>query len=160
MSAERLAAVGELAAGIAHELRNPLTSVKLLIQTATQQLSGRSFGEQDLQVAQREIARMEGTIQGLLDFARPPEAASRDARCARYRAAGVEPGEGRAKQQRVNIVTESPSSPVMVDGDPEQIHQVLVNLLLNGVDAMPDGGTLEMTIQLSEGREPVCRIGQ
>ena len=148
MSAERLAAVGELAAGIAHELRNPLTSVKLLIQTATQQLSGRSFGEQDLQVVQREIARMEGTIQGLLDFARPPmlRRVTHDVRVTVQRALNLV--EGRAKQQQVNIVLESPRSPVMVDGDPEQIHQVLVNLLLNGVDAMPGGGRWKMTLNV------------
>ncbi|MHB8970663.1 MAG: sensor histidine kinase [Pirellulaceae bacterium] len=158
MSAERLAAVGELAAGIAHELRNPLTSVKLLIQTATQQLSGRWFGEQDLQVAQREIARMEGTIQGLLDFARPPtlRRVIHDVRSTVQRALNLV--EGRAKQQQVNIVLGSPRSPVMVDGDPEQIHQVLVNLLLNGVDAMPGGGTLEMTLNVSDGGEHACRF--
>ena len=146
MSAERLAAVGELASGIAHELRNPLTSVKLLIQTATQQLPGRSIGKQDLQVAQREIARMESTIQGLLDFARPPtlRRVTHDLRRTVQRALNLV--EGRAKQQQVNIVTECPDAPVMVDGDPEQIHQVLVNLLLNGVEAMPDGGMLKMTI--------------
>jgi two-component system sensor histidine kinase HydH len=158
MSAERLAAVGELAAGIAHELRNPLTSVKLLIQTATQQLSGRSFGKQDLQVAQREISRMEGTIQGLLDFARPPKLrrVTHDLRGTAQRALNLV--EGRAKQQQVNIVTESPDAPVMVDGDPEQIHQVLVNLLLNGVEAMPNGGMLKMTIHRGDGRKHVCRV--
>ena len=108
MSAERLAAAGELASGIAHELRNPLTSVKLLIQTATQQLSGRSIGKQDLQVAQREIARMESTIQGLLDFARPPKLrrVTHDLRRTVQRALNLV--EGRANQQQVNIVTECP----------------------------------------------------
>ena len=46
----------------------------------------------------------------------------------------------------------------MVDGDPEQIHQVLVNLLLNGVEAMPDGGMLKMTIHQGDGRQRTCRV--
>ncbi len=158
MSTERLAAVGELAAGIAHEMRNPLTSVKLLIQTATQQLPGGSFGEQDLQVAQREIVRMESTIQGLLDFARPPvlRRVRHDVRGTAQRAWNLV--DGRARQQHVNVVYETPDVPVMVDGDPEQLHQILVNLLLNGVESMPSGGLLRMTIQAGDGRHQACRI--
>lgn len=158
LSAERLAAVGELAAGIAHELRNPLTSVKLLIQTATQQLSGRSFGEQDLQVAQREIVRMEGTIQGLLDFARPPVLRRVRHDLLRTAQRALNLVESRAKQQQVNVVYEAPDAPVMIDGDPEQIHQILVNLLLNGVESTPHGGMLRMTIQSDDGHHDTCRI--
>lgn len=158
MSTERLAAVGELAAGIAHEMRNPLTSVKLLIQTAAQQLPGGSFGEQDLQVAQREIVRMESTIQGLLDFARPAvlRRVRHDVRGTAQRAWNLV--DGRARQQHVHVVYEAPDVPVMVDGDPEQLHQILVNLLLNGVESMPSGGLLRMTIQAGDGRHPACRI--
>ena len=92
MSAERLAAVGELAAGIAHELRNPLTSVKLLVQTAQRQVRNESAGKQ-LQVVQQEIARLESTIQGLLDFARPPEL-HRVPHDLPQPCGGVEPGRG------------------------------------------------------------------
>ena len=158
LSAERLAAVGELAAGIAHELRNPLTSVKLLIQTARQQLSGHSFGEMDLQVAQREIGRMEGTIQGLLDFARPPSLrrVPHDVRGTAQRALNLI--DGRAKRQGVVIAADLPVLPVVTDGDPEQIHQVLVNLLLNGLEAMPEGGKLELVIQRPANDAAICRI--
>jgi len=158
LSAERLAAVGELAAGIAHELRNPLTSVKLLIQTARQQLSGHSFGELDLQVAQREIGRMEGTIQGLLDFARPPtlRRVTHDVRGTAQRALNLI--DGRAKQQRVTIEPDLPGVPVIINGDPEQIHQVLVNLLLNGLEAMPEGGRLELAIRRPDGDAAMCEV--
>ena len=91
MSTERLAAVGELAAGIAHELRNPLTSVKLLVQTAQRQVRQEPAGQQ-LQVVQQEISRLEGTIQALLDFARPPKLAPRAARSAHHGAPRTEPG--------------------------------------------------------------------
>ena len=149
--AERLAAVGELAAGIAHELRNPLTSVKLLIQTAAQQLSGRSFGEQDLQVAQRENSRIEATIQGLLDFARPPapHRVVHDLRSIVQRALNLV--EGRTRQQHIRVATELPPDTLLVDADPEQIHQVLVNLLLNSVEAMPAGGVLEVAVRRPVG---------
>ena len=94
MSAERLAAVGELAAGIAHELRNPLTSVKLLIQTAVQRQQPTALSGKQLQVVEQEIARMENTIQGLLDFARPPRLAPRASRSAHDGPPGHEPDRG------------------------------------------------------------------
>ncbi len=157
MSAERLAAVGELAAGIAHELRNPLTSVKLLIQTVKRQIEHEAARKQ-LQVVQREIGRMETIIQDLLDFAKPPalHRVPHDLRTTVRRALNLI--EGRARQQGVVIAERLPHVPVMVNGDPEQLHQILVNLLLNGIEAMPSGGTLEIAIESDSPRDGVCRV--
>jgi two-component system, NtrC family, sensor histidine kinase HydH len=156
-SAERLAAVGELAAGVAHELRNPLTSVQLLVET-TQQLVRNEAAAKNLQIVQQEIARLENTIQGLLDFARPPELhrVPHDLRTPVQRALNLI--EGRAKQQRVRITQKLPPTAVTVDGDPEQLHQIFVNLLLNGIEAMPQGGTLEVAVHSSNGNGRVCRV--
>jgi signal transduction histidine kinase len=159
MMSERLAAVGELAAGVAHELRNPLTSVKLLIQTAAQRQPHTAMDGRQLQVAQQEIARMESTIQGLLDFARPPELhrVSHDVRNTVRRAINLV--EGRAKQQSVAIIEKVPDAPVMVDGDPEQLHQVFVNLLLNGIEAMPQGGSLAVAVGMDDTvASRVCHV--
>jgi signal transduction histidine kinase len=155
---ERLAAVGQLAAGIAHELRNPLTSMKLLVQNATQQYQGRPLTEQQLQVIQEEIGRMEHTIQELLDFSRPANLnrIRHDLRETVHR--GVNLVEGKARQQRVTIREEFPEQPVMIDGDPEQLHQVFVNLLLNGIESMPQGGTLPINIHIPSEKSNICRI--
>jgi signal transduction histidine kinase len=157
MSAERLAAVGELAAGVAHELRNPLTSVKLLIQTAVQRQHPPVLSGKQLQVVEQEVARMENTIQGLLDFARPPELhrLRHDLRTTVRRALNLV--DGRAKSQNVTMVEQLPETPVMVDGDPEQLHQIFVNLLLNGIEAMPQGGSLTVAIR-SGDTGGVCRV--
>ncbi|MCE5301792.1 MAG: hypothetical protein LLF97_01635 [Planctomycetaceae bacterium] len=154
---ERLAAVGELAAGVAHELRNPLTSIKLLIQTAAQRPQHEALTGRRLQVVQQEIARMESTIQGLLDFARPPELhrVAHDLRATLRRALNLV--EGRAKQQNVAIAESTPVSPVIVDGDPEQLHQILINLLLNGIEAMPEGGLLAVAVE-TDPLDPMCRV--
>lgn len=143
LRAERLAAVGELAAGVAHELRNPMTSVKLLLQNAAHRPGDTTLTDHETCVVIDEVQRMENTIQGLLDFSRPPspQRQKHDLRNTLQRALNLV--QGRSKQQKVQIETYLPDSPLVIDGDPEQIHQVCVNLLLNGIEA-DSGGTLEI----------------
>lgn len=142
LQSERLAAVGELAAGVAHEIRNPLTSVKLLLQHAIRQASGPQLDEEKLRLILEEIGRMETTIQGLLDFSRPPKLnrVVHDLRQTLNRALNLL--DARIRQQRIELTTKIADTALMVDGDTEKLHQVLVNLLINAVEAMPDGGKL------------------
>ncbi|MEI8022279.1 MAG: ATP-binding protein, partial [Schlesneria sp.] len=144
LQAERLAAVGELAAGVAHEIRNPLTSVKLLLQYAIRKASGPTLEESQLRLILDEIGRMETTIQGLLDFARPPKLniMKHDLRQTLQRALNLI--DSRARQQGIEIIMGEVETPLIVDGDTEKLHQVLVNLLINAVEAMPDGGRLSI----------------
>ncbi len=156
--AERLAAVGELAAGVAHELRNPLTSVKLLIQNAGRGDPNHALHGKRLEVVQNEIARMESTIQGLLDFARPPKIRrlTHNLRDTLDRALNL--AAGRATQQHVIIHEQGSSEPVLINGDPEQLDLVFLNLLLNGIEAMPTGGTLTVSIEVEVGTPSICRV--
>jgi len=159
--AERLAAVGELAAGVAHELRNPLTSVKLLVQTAARRQAEHGLEGRQLQVVEEEIARMETIIQELLDFARPAKLnrLRHDVRDTLRRALNLV--GGRAMQQQVEIVEDLPAAPLTVDGDPEQLDQVFINLLLNGIESMPSGGRLAVdaqTVRAAGGPQGRCCI--
>jgi len=158
MLAERLAAVGELAAGVAHELRNPLTSVKLLMQAAAAGRGGQDLTDEHVHVILDQVVRMENTIQGLLDFARPPrmQKTCHDLRDTLRRALNLT--EGYAKQQGVVVVPQMAAVAALVDGDPEQLHQVFVNLLLNGIEAMPHGGTLRVALDLPAGDAPGMRV--
>jgi two-component system, NtrC family, sensor histidine kinase HydH len=142
MQSERLAAVGELAAGVAHEIRNPLTSVKLLLQHAIRQASGPRLDESQLALILEEIGRMETIVQGLLDFSRPPRLnrVTHDLRQTLQRALNLI--EVRARQQGVDIETNTGDIPLIVDGDTEKLHQVFVNLLINATEAMAQGGHL------------------
>lgn len=150
---ERLAAIGRLAAGVAHELRNPLTAVKLLVQIAAQRAERQGLNAESLTVIQDEIGRMEQTIQSLLDFSRPPtpRPARHDLRSTVRRAVNLV--QGRAAQDGVSIDLQVPADELAIVADAEQLHQVFVNLLLNGIEAMPGGGrlTIEATRSAAGG---------
>jgi signal transduction histidine kinase len=147
--AEQLAAVGQLAAGMAHEIRNPLTSIKLLVQTAAEAGPEGGFPADDLAVIEREVRRVERTLQTFLDYARPPKPAKAPTDITRVLTETLELIRGRAARQRVTSRFDPPSGPVTVDADPEQLRQVFLNLALNALDAMPGGGTL--TFELRDG---------
>jgi signal transduction histidine kinase len=149
IQAERLSAVGELAAGVAHELRNPLTSVKLLLQHAVSKQTQNLVHVDKIGLILREVARMEETIQGLLDFSRPAKLSScvHDIRIPLQRAVTLV--SGRAESQNVEISYIHPESPLFVNGDVEQIHLVFVNLLINAIEAIQSGGKVEVTANRS-----------
>ncbi|MBL8815019.1 MAG: hypothetical protein JNL58_03235 [Planctomyces sp.] len=141
---ERLAAVGELAAGVAHELRNPLTSVKLLLQHAARQSRELPMSESQMTLILEEIGRMESTIQGLLDFSRTPalNRVRHDLRETLNRSLNLV--DGRMRQQSIELSCAVSLEPLWMNGDAEQLNQVFVNLLLNSIEAMPDGGRLRV----------------
>jgi signal transduction histidine kinase len=147
LRAEQLAAVGQLAAGIAHEIRNPLTSVKLLVGAARRSGDQRNLTLQDLDVIHHEIERLESRVQTLLDFARPTHSERRVCDLREIVKKSIELAQSRASQQNVAIVYRPPTDRVDVDIDPDQICSVLVNLYFNALDAMPTGG--QLTIGLS-----------
>lgn len=157
--AEQLAMVGQLAAGLAHELRNAVMPAKLLVQSALQNCNPMT--EEELQVVAGEIERLELAVNRLLEFARPskPEKSLFD--FAKVVAESLRLIAGRASSQRVRINCEIPSGPVLIDADKEQLRQVIINLLLNAMDAMPSGGELSLSLQPpaeSAQSEPVDRI--
>lgn len=147
VQAERLAAIGELAAGVAHELRNPLTSVKLLLQYATRGNNDSRIEANELKLILNEVRRMESTIEGLLDFARKPVLQPLRHNLTETIQRSLNLIEGRRLESRIHVEYEVPSAPVMILGDAEQLNQVFVNLLQNAIEAMPDGGVLRLEIR-------------
>ena len=155
LRAEQLSAVGQLAASVAHEVRNPLTSVKLLVEAALRPQNSRPFARDQLQIVHREIVRVEKTVQGLLDFARPPALQCVPCDLRTVVAQAVDLVRARAQQQRISLDVKCPSQPVSRSIDRGQFTTVLVNLLLNGLDAMPGGGRLEVRLEAWPAAE-VC----
>lgn len=142
LRAEQMMALGQVAAGLAHELRNPLTSIKGLIQVNRKEIEARGLPADDFQIIEQEIRRMERSLQTFLDFARPPRPERRPLTLAPLIERVVTLVNGRAKKQRVTISFAALGEPVWVNADSDQIQQLLLNLLLNALDAMPRGGAI------------------
>jgi signal transduction histidine kinase len=144
LRAEQMMAIGQVAAGVAHELRNPLTSIKGLIQVNLRELGDRGLPTDDLEVIEHEIRRMERTLQTFLDFARPPQPDRRRQVVGPIVERVLALVGGRARKQKVEIEFQQhePATEAEIDGD--QIQQLLLNLVLNALDAMPQGGALEV----------------
>lgn len=146
---EQLASLGKLAAGVGHELRNPLTSVKMLVQTGLEDEGVLS--RSDLKVIESEVRRMERSLQTFLAFARLPKPERRIVDLNEIIDSTVELVSGRAKKQHVTTTIETIQGEIEIEVDKAQIQQVLLNLAINSLDAMPNGGELIVRTQWDQG---------
>ncbi len=145
--AEQMMALGQVAAGVAHELRNPLTAVKGLIQVNLRRAAARGIPAEDLAVIEHEIRRMERTLQTFLDFARPPKPDRRLQDLAEVVKRVFSLVSGRARKQNVALSLVPQDVPVLAEADQDQLQQLVLNLVLNALDAMPTAGTVEVELR-------------
>jgi len=151
--AEQLAAVGQLAAGLAHELRNPLTSIKVLVQGAGEHGSDGLRGR-DLAVVEEEIDRMNRTIQTFLDYARPSEPEKSRFRLGDTLQQTVNLLSARAGQLGISIEMQLPAANLAIEADEGQVRQVLLNLLINAMEASAQGGTVTVSMEYEPQTAP------
>ncbi len=157
MRADQLAMVGQMAAGVAHEIRNPLTSIKMLVQAGRKEESP-ALTDDDLSIIEHEIRRLERSLQRFLDFARPPHPERRPLNLAPLIERTLALVEGRARKQNVEVRCELREEAVIADVDGDQIQQLLLNLLLNSLDVMPDGGRLRVELAALPTGEAEIRV--
>jgi two-component system sensor histidine kinase PilS (NtrC family) len=144
---QRLAAVGEMAAGIAHEIRNPLASMSGSIQVLRQELPLSEDQAELMDIVLRESERLNDTIRSFLAYARPQRLSTTRfdvGRVVQEAARLLRNGAEVRDTHRIEV--EAPSGPVWCEGDENQIRQVVWNLASNGVRAMADGGRLRLAV--------------
>ncbi len=143
LRSEQLAAVGQLAAGMAHELRNPLTAVKAVLQLAE---NPDDLSPRDLQVINEEVNRLEQSVQRFLDFARPPNPEKRRVELGALIHECTELLSRRVELKGVRLEFERQEGNVFVIADASQLRQVFLNLILNGCDAASRGGLVRVSL--------------
>ena len=148
---DRLASLGELSAGMAHEIRNPLAGMKTATQILARGVSDAS-GKVLIQGILHEIDRLNKIVTDLLNFSRPkkPLPASVDLSDVIIRSLALV--WKNMKQSNVSMVKTVDQDLPRVFVDKEQIEQVFLNLLLNALNAMPEGGSLKISIKLRQDR--------
>jgi signal transduction histidine kinase len=145
IQAAKLAAVGEMAAGIAHELNNPLTSVMGFAELAMEEMPTESDTRKDLEMVVRESVRARDVVRRLLDFARQSESTRASSSLNEVVQDVVALSRHLIHTSGVNLKLDLEESLPWVTMDPNQIKQVLLNLVHNALQAMPDGGKMEIT---------------
>ena len=150
---ERLTALGLLSAEVAHEIRNPLTVMKLLSDTLSQGMAPDDPKVEDLDVMREKIAHMEGVVSRVLGMSKAQSGAFRvvDIRKATENAVLLL----RLKLQQLGVKVEIHGDEVIpaVEGHPGQIQQVFLNLMMNGVQAMTGGGLLSLHLGVEPGAQ-------
>lgn len=146
---EKLAVLGQLAAGLAHEIRNPLTSINILIQSLIDRLPGNGELREDLNVIEEEIKRLNNIINQFLNFAKPSEPFLKKTDIILILEEIIQLLKLQIEKQNIKIEKDFATIPFILI-DKEQIMQAFLNLILNAIQAMPDGGLLKLKVKLSE----------
>jgi len=141
---EKLAALGQIAGVVAHEVRNPLTAIKLRLHSLQTDAAHTPAMHEDLDIIAQEIHRLEGTVQEVLEFARPATPNRQPLQVREVVEGCVRFMETTFAERGIRVVFASEDNALMVHADAAQLKQVFLNLFLNAVDAMPKGGTLRV----------------
>jgi len=154
----RLAALGQLSASVAHELRNPLSGIKMNVRVLADELAKASMSDPSLDLIVREIDRMDLYVAQLLSAASGADVSTIPGRDDEPETCNL--GDvvesvmplvaPRCRQTGIEIVREAPPAGCPARAAPRAVRQVILNLLLNAMEAMPQGGTIR--IRLSAGR--------
>ncbi len=146
-----LNAIGSLAAGVAHEIRNPLSSIKGFAVYFRQRLSGNKEDEETADIMIAETERLNRVISQLIEFARPMELKKEPAHLADLVRHTLRLIDAEARAKAVEIIVGADEQMPQVDVDPDKIKQVLLNICLNALAAMPAGGRLTIDFAKRSG---------
>jgi len=162
LQSEKLALVGKLAAGTSHSIRNPLTSVKMRLFSLSRSVNLAGDQKEDLDVISEEINHIDNILQNFLEFSRPPRLKLQNVSPSDIVDQAIQLLHHRLESYEVFIKIQRKEPLPLVQVDPEQLKEVLVNIIVNACEAMGQGGSIiiyeETVIEREKFRSAVIRI--
>jgi signal transduction histidine kinase len=148
----RLAAIGRLTAGVGHEVKNPINAMVVHLELLRSKLSnadaaGLGGAQRHVDILAGEMQRLDRVVQTLADFSRPMELKLREHDLRQVVNAVVELASGEMQENGVFVTVDAPEEPLAVRVDAELVRQALLNLMLNGMQAMTQGGKLTVSMR-------------
>jgi signal transduction histidine kinase len=147
----RLAAIGRITAGVGHEVKNPINAMVLHLELLRGKLANDADGsrgaQRHVEILASEMQRLDRVVQTLADFSRPMELRLRVFDLRDVVATVAELTSVQMREAGVRMVVDAPREPLLVHVDSDLMRQALLNLVLNGMQAMPDGGVVQVTLR-------------
>jgi len=162
LQAEKMVLVGKLAAGMAHSIRNPFTSVKMRLFSLNRSLEMSGPQQEDFDVISQEIRNIDTVVQNFLEFSRPPRLQLQQISPSTIVDSAIQLLEHRLRSYDVDIKINREEPLPEIQADPEQLKEVFVNLVVNACESMTGGGTIviteEVTTAVSAEKAVVIRL--
>lgn len=145
LQSEKMAVLGKLAADMAHSIRNPMTSIKMRLFSLQRNIELSPTQKEDLDVVSEEMRRLDNIVRNFLEFSRPPRLKMHKLNVSEILDMSLQLLQHRFEQYDVRIERHQHDCIPEVEADPELLKEVLVNLMVNALEAMKDGGTLKIS---------------
>ncbi len=149
---ERHTALGKMAAGVAHELRNPLSSIKGLALLLKSKINHQSSGAEAADILISEVERLDRSISELLDYSRPEHLSVTQIELVEPIKKAIRLIRSDANAEKIKIIETYEDEKRLIKGDRDKLTQLFINLFLNSIQAMSGGGTLTVTTRHDEGK--------
>ena len=146
--ANRLAAIGQLAAGVAHEIRNPLGGIELCASMLNREVDSDEDKKALCANILESVRRMNNIVTSLLTFSQDNKIAVRDTDVNRVLDEAIDSVQSKAFVDQVNLVKSQTCRSIILQADEDKLRQVFINILLNGVEAMPRGGSVAISMSV------------
>ncbi len=153
----RMAAIGRLTSGVGHEVKNPINAIVVHLELLRSKVGSEAAAGRHLEIIQSEIQRLDRVVQTLVDFSRPVELKLADHDMRQIVSSVLMLASAGLESYSVTVVSQLPDHPVMVKVDADLLKQALLNVVLNGAQAMADGGELSVRLK-EEGRSAVIEV--